>query len=66
MQSVIGYDYSESDEDDTEERNGSEPPEEEGIPHRWRVVAMMAAGFVLCNMDKVWLWPSYLPGAGHS
>lgn len=24
-----------------------------GVPHRWRVVGMMALSFVLCNMDKV-------------
>lgn len=24
-----------------------------GLPHRWRIVIMMAVGFVLCNMDKV-------------
>lgn len=24
-----------------------------GIPHRWKVVTMMAVAFVLCNMDKV-------------
>ena len=23
------------------------------IPHRWRIVGMMALAFVLCNMDKV-------------
>lgn len=23
------------------------------LPHRWRIVFMMAAAFVLCNMDKV-------------
>lgn len=28
-------------------------PAEEGIPHRWFVVAAMVAAFVLCNMDKV-------------
>lgn len=33
-----------------------------GVPHRWKVVGMMALSFVLCNMDKVrpagstWLW----------
>jgi hypothetical protein len=27
--------------------------EDGGIPHRWRVVGMMALSFVLCNMDKV-------------
>ena len=31
------------------------PPEgkQPRIPHRWRVVGMMALAFVLCNMDKV-------------
>lgn len=24
-----------------------------GMPHRWRVISMMALSFVLCNMDKV-------------
>lgn len=24
-----------------------------GVPHRWKVVGMMALSFVLCNMDKV-------------
>ena len=24
-----------------------------GMPHRWRIVTMMAVAFVLCNMDKV-------------
>ena len=27
--------------------------EEGGIPHRWKLVWMMSAAFVLCNMDKV-------------
>lgn len=31
----------------------SEDTPQGGIPHRWRVVAMMAVAFVLCNMDKV-------------
>lgn len=34
--------------------NGSPPPEKQPrIPHRWRVILMMALAFVLCNMDKV-------------
>ena len=34
--------------------NGSPPPgKQPRIPHRWRVVLMMALAFVLCNMDKV-------------
>lgn len=36
--------------------NGSPPPEKQPrIPHRWRIVLMMALAFVLCNMDKVCL-----------
>ena len=36
--------------------NGSPSPEKQPrIPHRWRVVFMMAVAFVLCNMDKVCL-----------
>lgn len=34
--------------------NGSGPEEKQPrVPHRWRVVGMMALAFVLCNMDKV-------------
>lgn len=29
------------------------PAKGKGIPHRWKLVAMMAVAFVLCNMDKV-------------
>lgn len=32
---------------------GAPEPPGSGIPHRWRVVGMMALAFVLCNMDKV-------------
>jgi hypothetical protein len=32
---------------------GAPPLAPGGIPHRWKVVSMMAASFVLCNMDKV-------------
>lgn len=34
------------------------PPAEQqgGVPHRWKVVGMMALSFVLCNMDKVRGW----------
>jgi hypothetical protein len=39
------------------ERNAAlrAPAEQEkgGVPHRWKVVSMMALSFVLCNMDKV-------------
>lgn len=34
----------------------SPPPDDKRrprIPHRWRIVGMMALAFVLCNMDKV-------------
>jgi len=59
-QSVISLGYSTSEDEDTQ-LNGASPPqpppnEEGGIPHRWRVVIMMAAAFVLCNMDKVGLF----------
>lgn len=36
--------------------NGAPPPGDQPqprIPHRWRIVGMMALAFVLCNMDKV-------------
>ncbi len=35
--------------------NGGPPDNkpEPRIPHRWRIVGMMALAFVLCNMDKV-------------
>ena len=63
LQSVIGLGYSTS-EDDEPQLNGASsplPPDDEGgIPHRWRVVIMMAAAFVLCNMDKVRLHLSAL------
>lgn len=32
---------------------GPEVEKPQRIPHRWRVVGMMALAFVLCNMDKV-------------
>lgn len=47
-------------------REGKEPPrppEEKGIPHRWRVVGMMALSFVLCNMDKVNMSVAVIPMA---
>ena len=57
LQSVIsrGYSTSEDDEAEPSEMAAPLPPPdgEGGIPHRWRVVIMMAAAFVLCNMDKV-------------
>ena len=28
----------------------------DGLPHRWRIVFMMAVAFVLCNMDKVMIF----------
>ncbi len=36
--------------------NGGPPDNkpEPRIPHRWRIVGMMALAFVLCNMDKVY------------
>lgn len=34
-----------------------------GIPHRWKVVYMMAASFVLCNMDKVNMSVAVIPMA---
>ena len=56
LQSVIGLDYSEGllddDDDQAKAATGSQPPEK-GVPHRWQIVFMMAAAFVLCNMDKV-------------
>ena len=56
-QSVISLGYSTSEDDEETQLNGASPPlppdDEGGIPHRWRVVIMMAAAFVLCNMDKV-------------
>ncbi len=33
------------------------------MPHRWRVVAMMALSFVLCNMDKVNMSVAVIPMA---
>ena len=36
---------------------GPEVEKPQRIPHRWRVVGMMALAFVLCNMDKV---PPYI------
>ena len=34
--------------------NGAGPEDKQPrVPHRWRVVGMMALAFVLCNMDKV-------------
>ena len=48
-------------------REGKEPgggvPEEKGLPHRWRVVGMMALSFVLCNMDKVNMSVAVIPMA---
>ncbi len=39
----------------TKSPNNGGPPEklEPRIPHRWRIIGMMALAFVLCNMDKV-------------
>ncbi|KAI8472147.1 MAG: carbohydrate transporter [Monoraphidium minutum] len=34
-----------------------------GVPHRWRLVAMMSAAFVLCNMDKVNMSVAVIPMA---
>ncbi len=36
--------------------NGRPPDNkpEPRIPHRWRIIGMMALAFVLCNMDKVY------------
>ena len=34
-----------------------------GIPHRWRIVWMMSAAFVLCNMDKVNMSVAVIPMA---
>lgn len=39
------------------------PPQQDGIPHRWRVVGMMALSFVLCNMDKVNMSVAVIPMA---
>jgi hypothetical protein len=53
---VISLGYSTSEDDEAAPNDSIEPPPpdgEGGIPHRWRVVIMMAAAFVLCNMDKV-------------
>jgi ACS family sodium-dependent inorganic phosphate cotransporter len=33
------------------------------VPHRWRLVAMMAVSFVLCNMDKVNMSVAVIPMA---
>jgi MFS transporter, ACS family, solute carrier family 17 (sodium-dependent inorganic phosphate cotransporter), other len=33
------------------------------VPHRWRLVAMMAVAFVLCNMDKVNMSVAVIPMA---
>ena len=45
--------------------NGAPPPPDDDkskvfIPHRWRIVGMMALAFVLCNMDKVATRPCLL------
>eukprot|EP00884_Botryococcus_braunii_P007563 jgi/Botrbrau1/16808/Bobra.150_2s0035.1 len=40
-----------------------EDPPQGGIPHRWRVVGMMALAFVLCNMDKVNMSVAVIPMA---
>ncbi|KAL4857945.1 putative anion transporter 6 [Chlorella vulgaris] len=42
---------------------GAPPPAPGGIPHRWKVVSMMAASFVLCNMDKVNMSVAVIPMA---
>lgn len=42
---------------------GTPPPQQDGIPHRWRVVGMMALSFVLCNMDKVNMSVAVIPMA---
>ncbi|PSC72700.1 putative anion transporter chloroplastic [Micractinium conductrix] len=34
-----------------------------GVPHRWKVVGMMALSFVLCNMDKVNMSVAVIPMA---
>lgn len=34
-----------------------------GLPHRWKVVTMMAVAFVLCNMDKVNMSVAVIPMA---
>eukprot|EP00775_Hariotina_reticulata_P003301 gene3301-3577_t len=34
-----------------------------GLPHRWRIVLMMAVAFVLCNMDKVNMSVAVIPMA---
>ena len=36
-----------------EDDSDMELPKPPKIPHRWRITAMMALAFVLCNMDKV-------------
>lgn len=38
-------------------------PAQGGMPHRWRVVAMIAVAFVLCNMDKVNMSVAVIPMA---
>ncbi|KAL6755902.1 carbohydrate transporter [Haematococcus lacustris] len=46
--------------------NAAESPSarpETGLPHRWRVVCMMAVAFVLCNMDKVNMSVAVIPMA---
>lgn len=35
-----------------------------GVPHRWRIVIMMAVAFVLCNMDKVRCTSNYQVARG--
>ena len=62
LQSVISLGYSTSEDDEaapTDSIEPSPPDQEGGIPHRWRVVIMMAAAFVLCNMDKVPQHPAH-------
>ncbi|KAL0036177.1 hypothetical protein WJX79_006952 [Trebouxia sp. C0005] len=45
--------------------NGGPPDNkpEPRIPHRWRIVGMMALAFVLCNMDKVNMSVAVIPMA---
>lgn len=41
----------------------SQQQQEQGVPHRWQVVGMMALSFVLCNMDKVNMSVAVIPMA---
>ncbi|KAF5840713.1 major facilitator superfamily domain-containing protein [Dunaliella salina] len=54
-----------SDENNLQENSTSkqQAAAEKGMPHRWKVVIMMAVAFVLCNMDKVNMSVAVIPMA---